>query len=322
MLYTKENDQYVLSGAIFNGEIYRAAENHWGEYFELTTNQEVIDTYKFQCLANKITPFSETLPFLSKEDLKTLVIKEIPLIPKDQFLKLTRVFLHFADRHLEAGAMLLHSPEHGYKFVIGKHTVVNGAFCSTGGKDWPFVDLEGNQTTIKESLEHGYSIVGRFHSHHSMAPIPSGIDDQDEIGKGLLLCCITGNVKKNPFTKEVTWENKLSLASPHGRLFVKEQDYIEPYDIHEIEEVYPEGVPKIIIDYISAGLTPLPTFPSLPSLPSSTEPTYSWLPKPKANKRKNTSFSLSMLLDDLSPATLVRLKEEIEKKLCEYNYPL
>ena len=320
MLYTKENNEYILSCVVSDGDIYKATQNHWGEYFELTTAQEVIDTYKFQCLAHKVTPFTETIPTVTKEDLRTLFTKETPLIPKDQFLKLIRVFLHFADLHLEAGAMLLYSPEHGYKFVIGKHSVVSGGFCSTGGKDWPFVDLEGNPTTIKDSLENGYTIVGRFHSHHSMAPIPSGIDDKDEIGKGLLLCCITGNVKKNPFTRETTWENKLSLASPHGRVFVNEQDYIEPYDIYEIEHTYPEGIPQIIIDYISAGL--VPTYPYSSSILAPTEPTYSWLPKPKAKSKKSSNLSLSTLLDDLSPATLVRLKEEIEKKLCESNYLL
>jgi len=319
MLYTKEKDSYTLPCVISDGEVYKATQSLWGEYFESASQQEIIDTFKFQCISHDLTPFIDSLPSIPKEKLCTVLPTTPKLIPKQEILKLIKIFLHFSDLGLEAGASLLYHPELGYKFIIGKHKVVSSTFCSTGGKDWPFVDLDGNKTTIQESIENGFSIVGRFHSHHSMPPTPSGIDDADEIGKGLLLCCITGNVAVDDFSGTYFWENYVSLATPFGRISVEEASYIEPYDFFDITEVYVNGIPNIILDYVSAGITkPKVINPSFPV----TTPSYSWLPKPKSRKKKKNRFISSGILNALPISVLLELQDAIDETLEKGQYSL
>ena len=256
MLYKKIDNNWVLTGATFENEYYGLSENVWGQYFEPRSLEEVVQTLEFQCLSHKLTPATSEFLALDENTIGSVYLTaDIPLIPKEQYLKLVKIFCHYADRSLEASAMFLYNQTtKDYKFIIPKHTSTSAGFVMVGGEESvvPCSDLEGNQTSISQEMSQGYQVVGRFHSHHSMSPTPSGVDDQDEIGRGLLFCCIVGNIEK--VNNVYSWQNYTSFATPLEREAVPEYNYIESYDFHELQNQYSNGIPPLILEYLDAGL--------------------------------------------------------------------
>jgi hypothetical protein len=245
------------------GTIYTVRDSLWCNYLDRATIHEIVEAAKL------IDPnfFVTKLPIVNDNDLTEIEYNLDILIPKEQFLSLTGIFLLYAEDRLEVGALgLYRESDRDWQYLIPKHKVTNSVNVQSGSntETWPYVTLQGEETTLRDMYASGYVIASQEHSHHYMSPTPSAQDDIDEIksSKGIRLCRIFGSVNHS---KGVwSWKNNFTLATPWTRYTgLKEQDYVEPYQHHEALEYFPktkEDLPPKIVEFIEAGIPKYKSF--------------------------------------------------------------
>lgn len=210
-------------------------------------------------------------------------------VDRDTWDQLVSFFMYYANKRLEVQARILFrtaSRNDGRynHIVIVPNQVLTGGSVTYDYDYKKIYDLDGNEySSYQELVELGYSTLVHVHLHPFDMPLPSGIDDINELPDPIFYSIISLPNERKPNQYRVT----SSVVANNGEKNVRY--HIEPWTLYAIEEntniwtyeqiEYSPIVHNQIVDKLPAFM------PSAPTNKNVWVPYQSWLGTREVDKK-------------------------------------